>query len=249
MVRQPSENLTRLKILPDHTADAFVNMANDLLLLEHFGLSGELAFRHYGWSTTALTFGYSQHFKMVKNQADNDSIPVCRRPTGGGVVDHRNDWTYSLIIPATHPYCGKSSREIYRMTHETLTEALLASGQPAETMNGDDPLSRNPTTAYQCFKNPCACDIVAPATRRKLAGAALKRTRHGLLLQGSIDKSAASQVSAWSFFQNNFEEKLATRLGAVTQAIEWPTIPDNMIQKMQNKIRYFLKNLKQNKKN
>ena len=52
------------------------------------------AFRAYGWREPTITFGLSQPFTAVRTLlGEGDGIlRLVRRPTGGGVVDHRDDW-------------------------------------------------------------------------------------------------------------------------------------------------------------
>src|SRR5690606_26855586 len=92
-----SEIMSFLDILPNRSDSAAANMATDFLLLQRYPASGHARFRHYGWHRPAVTFGYSQKFAWVRDQLrtlhDNDSdvasVELCRRPTGGGLVDHR----------------------------------------------------------------------------------------------------------------------------------------------------------------
>ena len=107
-----------LETLPVRTAGAAENMAADFLLLRRHPRPAVARFRHYGWRAPAFTFGYSQRIAFVREQlaaavAGEVRPPeLCRRPTGGGVVDHRDDWTYALVIPVSY-------------THLTLPTILL----------------------------------------------------------------------------------------------------------------------------
>jgi lipoyl(octanoyl) transferase len=80
-----------LEVLPTRTGGAAENMATDFLLLQRYPRAEAARFRHYGWRGPAWTFGYSQKIAFVRTQLPADANPneVCRRATGGGVVDHR----------------------------------------------------------------------------------------------------------------------------------------------------------------
>jgi len=96
----------QLDLLPHRTAGAAENMAADFLLLQRYPEPAHARFRHYDWRGPAFTFGYGQKIAYVRDQlaalAPGEHPDLTRRPTGGGVVDHRNDWTFALVIPRGH---------------------------------------------------------------------------------------------------------------------------------------------------
>jgi lipoate-protein ligase A len=55
----------------------------------------------------------------------------------------------------------------------------------------------------------------------KVAGAAQKRTKHGLLFQGSIAKPVLGPVE-WDLFEETFTSRLAVLLGVEAVATPWP---------------------------
>src|SRR4051812_9558104 len=114
-----------LHVLPTRTAGAAENMAVDFLLLQRYPQPIAPRLRHYDWRAPAFTFGYSQKIGFVREQLPADvSFDLCRRPTGGGVVDHREDWTYALVIPRGHPLEELRATQSYRTIHEAIAESL-----------------------------------------------------------------------------------------------------------------------------
>ena len=79
------------------------NMGTDFYLFSNSELKDPI-FRNYGWNRNEITFGYGQNWDWVKKQSQTNNFPCTRRPTGGGIVNHSNDWTYSLIIPNSDNY-------------------------------------------------------------------------------------------------------------------------------------------------
>ena len=78
-------------------------MAVDFLLLQRRPAPTAIRFRHYGWRNPAFTFGFGQKAAWVREHLPpGERFDICRRPTGGGIVDHRQDWTYTLVIPREH---------------------------------------------------------------------------------------------------------------------------------------------------
>jgi lipoate-protein ligase A len=188
---------------------AALNMAIDEALLAHASLP---SIRFYKWDHPALSFGYFGGFADVANYAPERDL--VRRWTGGGIVFHGDDLTYSIVIPETEPAFGESSMSIYEKIHNALRAALVVSGHDVELAESRDAAlqrqsgSDRPRTAQRavptntCFANPVRADVLSNG--RKIAGAAQRRTRKGLLQQGSIqdvdlaedfERSFASQLS------------------------------------------------------
>ena len=153
---------------------AALNMAIDEALLE----TAEIPkIRFYQWDHSALSFGYFGNFTEVA--AHSRERDIVRRWTGGGIVFHGDDLTYSIVIPAADSAFPKSSMSIYEKIHYGIHAAFAANGRSVE-------LAKNgaPKISGSCFANPVRADVLANG--RKIAGAAQRRTRRGLLQQGSI---------------------------------------------------------------
>jgi lipoyl(octanoyl) transferase len=208
---------------------AAMNMAIDEPLLETAVVP---TIRFYRWRSAALSFGYFGKFSDVAiYAAERDLV---RRWTGGGIVLHGDDLTYSIVIPANDPVFDESSVAIYEKIHRALCGALAAGGQDAElasvaalgerrkSRKGDLQIAQRWTgdrrsleTAicdreYNCFANPVRADVMMDG--RKIAGAAQRRTRRGLLQQGSIQgitmKSDLAQKFAQELSANCSEFKI-----------------------------------------
>jgi lipoate-protein ligase A len=79
-----------LEVLPQRTGGAAENMATDFMLLQRYPREKVARYRHYDWRSPAFTFGYSQKIAFVRSQLPaGEALDLCRRPTGGGVVDHQ----------------------------------------------------------------------------------------------------------------------------------------------------------------
>lgn len=222
----------RLLVLPEVTGTAAENMATDLLLLERASAPGVLWFRHYGWSEPAFTFGVSQSREAVRAVAGPGPVLV-RRPTGGGVVSHLNDWTYALVAPSGHRLSEARATESYHAVHAALARALAQAGVPAvlvpcprETCGvgsgGTAPVAPGPGV---CFVRPEIYDVVRADDGRKLAGAAQKRTREGILFQGSVDRAACGAID-WDAFRAAFLAELERVGEGVAEPAAFPGFPE-----------------------
>jgi lipoyl(octanoyl) transferase len=178
---------------------AAMNMAIDEALLETAVVS---TIRFYHWRSPALSFGYFGKFSDVAiHAAQRDLV---RRWTGGGIVFHGDDLTYSIVIPASDTVFDESSIAIYEEIHRALCRALVKTGQRAVVAGGIDPGGFSAATraavnasGYNCFANPVRADVMMDG--RKIAGAAQRRTRRGLLQQGSIQGFARKTGLAQKF--------------------------------------------------
>src|SRR6266516_2929813 len=184
---------------------AAMNMATDAALL---GYATAPSIRFYRWQSPALSFGYFGKFADVASYAGERHL--VRRWTGGGIVFHGDDLTYSIEIPVSDAASGESSISIYGKIHRALAHALNGIGEGAVVAGGTDPscgsgfANRAAVTAsgYSCFANPVRADVMIDG--RKVAGAAQRRTRSGLLQQGSIQG-----VDLGNSFAQRFAEALS----------------------------------------
>src|SRR5690242_7405132 len=96
------EQNQRWHLLDSGLGSACFNMALDEALLEAIAQVEVPLLRFYGWSEPAASFGYFQKYQEIARATL--LRPLVRRPTGGGLVPHEADWTYSVIFPPTHEW-------------------------------------------------------------------------------------------------------------------------------------------------
>jgi lipoate-protein ligase A len=156
---------------------AALNMAIDEALLAE---TRTPILRFYRWRAPSLSFGYFGRYADVADQSDRREI--VRRWTGGGIVLHGDDLTYSVIVPRAHPFFRRSSLEIYAAVHESIRRALEQNEIAAALAD-----QAAPKISENCFANAVRADVLCGD--RKIAGAAHRRIRAGLLHQGSIQRS------------------------------------------------------------
>lgn len=161
------------------------NMAVDQLLMELVGQRGldRPILRIYEWSEPTVTFGYflprSDASSAFPDNGD-EALTYVRRWTGGGVVDHRVDMTYTLMVPRAHELATSRGAESYRVIHQAVADGLNALGERVRLTVVDEG-----DGAAACFANPVAYDLT-DMEGLKVAGAGQRRTKYGLLHQGSV---------------------------------------------------------------
>lgn len=154
-----------------------LNMALDEALLESASRLGRPILRFYNWTEPAATFGYFQHVAEIERTTL--LRPLIRRPTGGGLVPHDADWTYSLTFPPGHDWYEYRAEESYRRVHEWIQSAFALLGVEAELATCCKKFAPG-----QCFIGHEKHDLLWHG--RKIAGAAQRRNKQGLLIQGSV---------------------------------------------------------------
>lgn len=162
---------------------AAFNMALDEALLEAMPRLQTPVLRFYGWTEPAASFGYFQKYAEV--EAATRLRPLVRRPTGGGIVPHNADWTYSAVFPAGHEWHALKAEESYRRIHDWLRLAFAALNVTTELA----PCCQK-SLPGQCFVGHEKFDLLWNG--KKVAGAAQRRNKLGLLIQGSVQPPPVS---------------------------------------------------------
>jgi lipoate-protein ligase A len=167
--------------------DAAFNMALDEALLETVSQLGKPVLRFYGWTEPAATFGYFQNYSEVERATP--LRPLIRRPTGGGIVPHDADWTYSAVFPPGHEWHSLKAEESYRRIHDWLRLAFAKLQVETELA----PCCKK-SLPGQCFAGHEKFDLLWHG--KKIAGAAQRRNKSGLLIQGSVQPPLVSLARA-----------------------------------------------------
>ncbi len=174
--------------------------------------------RVYGWLGEWCSVGYFG--KLADAKTSFPGIACVRRWTGGGMVDHRADWTYTLVVPRREKLTELRGAESYRMIHARLAETLDSEGIEVSLSIGNDE-----TGASLCFENPVSHDLVSQAGR-KLAGAGQRRTSRGLLHQGSVAAACELEQSKAR------AQRLAACISAEWHEVEYDPPAETLAEKV-----------------
>lgn len=182
------------------------NMALDEALLHAMPRLRRPVLRFYGWTEPAASFGYFQNYAEVERMTG--LRPLVRRPTGGGLVPHDADWTYSLTFPTLDAWYSLSAVASYRRVHEWIRVAFTGLDVSAQLAP-----ARLKAQPGQCFAGYEQSDVLWHG--QKIAGAAQRRTRDGLLIQGSIRPPPAA-----GWVRQNWEAAMCEAASS-TEGVRW----------------------------
>lgn len=168
----------RLKVWRDPVARSGPeNMAIDEWLFRHD--CGVPVLRLYEWAGDWVSLGYFQGLAEARG-IFGETPDYVRRWTGGGIVDHRSDSTYTLVIPRCEALAGSRGSESYCAIHGAVAACLQKKGQACDLACEDSGRESN-----ACFEKPVQWDLLSNEGG-KLAGAGQRRGREGILHQGSV---------------------------------------------------------------
>mgnify|MGYP001375946097 CR=1 FL=1 len=163
-------------------------MDKDAYLLDQLDPKGPSILHFYNWNAPCLTFGYfidpAQH--LNEDGLQHYGLQIARRPTGGGIIFHLTDFAFSILIPSSHPRFSLNTLENYVFINKKVARAVAhftsQSLQPELFVQ-----------ETQCRSKECVPFCMAKATQydlmiggKKVGGAAQRRTKQGLLHQGSL---------------------------------------------------------------
>jgi len=164
---------------------AAMNMAIDEALILRQKEDALPTLRFYGWTNPSFSFGYFQKIAEEVNvpKCREQGVGLVRRPTGGGIVIHGWDLTYTVAVPLDNPLIPKNTLESYRIIHECIIEGLRQLSINAEHFSEN--ASSNQKLRNICLTNPTKYDVLIDS--KKVAGAAQRRKKRSVLLhQGYI---------------------------------------------------------------
>jgi lipoate-protein ligase A len=180
----------RWRLVDTGALDGASNMAIDAALLETFDPRASApVLRLYGWSPPALSLGRFQDAASVLDLplCRERGVPVVRRITGGGVIYHAEELTYSIVCPI-RPFSGamEGVDGSYRRLNGFLLAFYRSLGLDPVFAGDATPPGASPPggRAAFCFAGRERCDILVDG--RKIGGNAQRRTRHALFQHGSI---------------------------------------------------------------
>lgn len=169
----------RWRLIKSGSNDPYMNMAIDEALIQLMNTDKTPIVRFYDWRTVSISFGYSQKVDKVINTVycTDNGIPFVRRPTGGGVVFHGNDITYSVFAPKDLNY---DIYDVYKFVQSNIKSGLSPMSEHTSLYSQIE----KSNLLSHCFVTPNFGDLIIK--NRKLGGMAARRVKQNVLCQGYI---------------------------------------------------------------
>ncbi|MGC8866915.1 MAG: lipoate--protein ligase family protein [Elusimicrobiales bacterium] len=181
--------------------DVYEQMSCDEIMCET--MPAECILRFYRWKDNGITFGFSQRYSKVLSTLaeDKKNYKMTRRPTGGGIVIHEDDLTFSLIFYSPGEF---NPEKTYNMLHSAIYHEYAKNGFLLKIAASKKPSYEINEPVMECFKKPVNMDLMVE--EKKVLGGALRRFSDYMLYQASLQ------------FENARSSSLHTKL--ITEAFE-----------------------------
>jgi len=185
-----------VKVILSPALDVYGQMALDETLVLQESLAGDNLLRFFNWKDGGFaTFGYAQFYLDAKKQIEALGIKeYTRRPSGGGIVIHKHDLTFSLVFNSTADF---EVKEVYRVLHSLICGELKKCGAELEVYNNakSDYRPAHNGVNFACFTNPVGDDLMSGGI--KVLGGAMRRFGKRVLYQGSLQIENARRNPAY----------------------------------------------------
>ncbi len=171
---------SKFRVIITDKKSAKENMAIDEALLKNYNQGDYAILRLYTWEDDSITIGISQDFityPFIKNPNKN----AAKRITGGGILFHGHDVSYSIIIPS-EILKGLSIKKSYEKICQFILNFYKNLGLYVCYAKDDENIQLSKSEFCQIGFE--AYDILINS--KKIGGNAQRRTKKAIFQHGSI---------------------------------------------------------------
>ncbi len=175
------------RLILDGAYPASLNMAIDEVLMESQKSPKSLpTLRFYSWSEPCYSLGYFQDVDSVARTFGPAAkrMTIVRRLTGGGLVKHGEDLTFSLTFKNPNPYLPKDAKTSYFKINEALAAGLRKYFPTISLADCKTVPSGRGGVSRVCFESPSCYDLLLEG--KKVVGSSQRRQEGALLHQATI---------------------------------------------------------------
>lgn len=165
------------------------NMSVDERMFARYLQDGVPVLRVYRWKSPSFTYGVSQQpsdgLDLARCAADG--IGIAKRMTGGGILFHHDEITYSFVCSRNDVGEPEGTLVSYRQICAFLIRFYSSLGLTASFALESPRFSAHSAAHDLCSASHEKYDIVIAG--RKIGGNAQKRSRHAVFQHGSVPVS------------------------------------------------------------
>jgi len=213
------------RLIRSQAGSAKYNMALDEKIFLRYLNDGIPLLRVYSWEAPSITYGFSQQpeNEIDFQQCNQDGVQIAQRITGGGILFHHREITYSLVCAKEDIGEDKKALVSYRQICAFLIYFYKSLGLNAFFALEADDFENKSLPHELCCAAHEKYDIVIGA--RKIGGNAQKRRRRAIFQHGSIPLSID-----WEFVRR-YVRRLPDNISSLATALaeELTAIPDRQI--------------------
>lgn len=189
--------------------DVFNQMAADEFFCER--MPERYLLRFFNWEKPGITFGFSQRSAEVLSQIPKEDIDLLRtrRPTGGGIVFHKKDLTFSFIF---HNPGEFNPHALYEKLHTAVNEAFSKENINLEILNSKTASYAVSSPAMDCFSKPVEKDLMISG--KKVLGGALRKFSDYMLYQASFQIEDARE-------KQDFYSQIFIKAFSQSHSVSW----------------------------
>ena len=176
-----------MRLILDSPRSASFNMAADEVLMEGQRLpDAQPTLRVYFWTDPAISIGYFQDVTRTAHRFKSSAgeKKIVRRITGGGLVHHGEDLTFSLALKDKNPFLPTDVKMSYLKVNEALRTGLKGSYPEVDYADCKTVPSGRGDGERICFEKPSCYDLLIDG--KKVVGASQRRRDGVILHQSSV---------------------------------------------------------------
>lgn len=175
-----------LEVIDSGTNSPMINMMRDEKLLDGLSYAPRPIFHTYDWEAPSATYGYFNHpLQSLNPKAISQfGLQLAKRPTGGGVIFHQFDLAFSFLLPTCHALFSLNTLANYQLINAIVAEVVTQFLPTPPALAQQEVQSQKSPLQGFCMAALTIYDVSVAG--RKVAGAAQRKTKQGLLHQSSI---------------------------------------------------------------
>ncbi|HXF28692.1 MAG TPA: lipoate--protein ligase family protein, partial [Chlamydiales bacterium] len=164
-------------IVDDGSQTAEWQMERDRELIANLSYLTAPLIRFYEWHTPSITYGcFIDPTEYLRREISG--FELAKRPTGGGILFHLNDFAFTVAVPHSHPRFSPNVLDNYRWINETVVKAI-SKCDDCDAITLQPKSVEKASLRHFCMATPTQYDLLLNG--KKVGGAAQRKTNFGFV--------------------------------------------------------------------